>query len=104
MVEVEVNGLGECLSVKIDPLLVERQDREMIEDLLPGAFNQALAKAKQHHSDAMQSLTANIPLPGLNEAISKMMSGEKAGPFEDDDDDSDGDDPDDDEDSASSRR
>ena len=34
LVEVEVNGLGEVLAVRIDPSLVEKQDREMIEDLL----------------------------------------------------------------------
>ena len=45
--EVEVNGLGEVLAVRIDPSLVEKQDREMIEDLLPAAFNAAQQKAKQ---------------------------------------------------------
>lgn len=31
LVEVEANGLGEVLSVAIDPSLVEKGDREMIE-------------------------------------------------------------------------
>ena len=46
LVEVEVNGLGEVLAVRIDPTLVEKQDREMIEDLLPAAFNAAAAKGE----------------------------------------------------------
>ena len=41
LVEVDVNGLAEVLAVRIDPTLVEKQDREMIEDLLPAAFNAA---------------------------------------------------------------
>jgi len=32
LVEVEVNGLGEVLAVRIDPSLIEKQDREMVED------------------------------------------------------------------------
>ena len=55
LVEVEVNGLGEVLAVRIDPSLVAKQDREMIEDLLPAAFNAAAQKAKQLHAEAMQS-------------------------------------------------
>ena len=76
MVEVEVNGLGEVLRVAIDPALVERGEREMIEDLLPAAANQALAKAKQLHVEAMQSLTEGLDMPGLNEAISKITQGQ----------------------------
>ena len=35
LITVEVNGLGEVLQVQIDPSLIEKGDREMIEDLLP---------------------------------------------------------------------
>ncbi len=76
MVEVEVNGLGEVLHVKIDPTLVEKGDREMIEDLLPAAINQASAKAKQLHAEAMGALTAGLNVPGLNEAIAEMTGGD----------------------------
>ena len=48
LVEVEVNGVAEVLSVRIDPSLIEKQDGEMIEDLLPAAFNAAQSKAKQN--------------------------------------------------------
>lgn len=75
MVEVEVNGLGEVLHVKIEPTLIEKGDREMIEDLLPAAFNQASAKAKQMHAEAMQAITAGLNVPGLNEAIADMTGG-----------------------------
>jgi DNA-binding YbaB/EbfC family protein len=75
LVEVEVNGLGEALAVRIDPTLVEKGDREMIEDLLPAAFNAAQQKARQMHAEAMQSLTGGIPLPGLENALSQLTSG-----------------------------
>ena len=72
MVEAEVNGLGEVLRLTIDPQLVERGEREMIEDLVPAAVNQALAKAKQLHVEAMQSMTRDLDVPGLNEAIAQL--------------------------------
>ena len=72
LVEVDVNGLGEALAVRIDSALVEKGDREMIEDLLPAAFNAAGQKAKQLHAEAMQTLTGGIPLPGLQDALSQL--------------------------------
>jgi len=73
MVEVEVNGLGEVLRVKIDPALVARGEREMIEDLIPAAVNQAVAKAKQLHLDAFKSAAADLNVPGLDEALCQMV-------------------------------
>lgn len=74
LVEVEVNGLKEVLSVRIDPSLIEKQDREMIEDLLPAAFNAAAKKAEELHAQAMSSLTGGLELPGLGDALSQFTS------------------------------
>jgi DNA-binding YbaB/EbfC family protein len=76
MVEVEANGLGEVLRIRIDPTLVERGEREMIEDLLPGAINQALAKSKQCHVEAMKSITEGLQFPGLDDALSQLAAAE----------------------------
>ena len=54
---------------------MQRADREMMEDLLPAAINEAQALAKQLHSNAMRSLTAGMDVPGLDEAISKVVGG-----------------------------
>ena len=72
LVEVEANGVGEVLAVRIDPTLMEKQDRELLEDLLPAAFNSAQQKAKQLHAERMQELTGGLNLPGLNEALGQM--------------------------------
>jgi nucleoid-associated protein EbfC len=72
LVEVEVNGVGEVLAVRIDPALVERQDREMIEDLLPAAFNAAIQKANELRAEGMQSITGGMQLPGLDDALSQF--------------------------------
>jgi DNA-binding YbaB/EbfC family protein len=72
LVEVDVNGLGEAIAVRIDPTLVAKGDREMIEDLLPAAFNAAQQKAKQLHAEAMASITGGLPLGGLQDAFAQI--------------------------------
>ena len=75
LVEVEVNGLGEVLRVSIDPSLIEKQDRELIEDLIPAAANQAQEKAREKHAEAMKSLTGGFNLPGLEDALGSITGG-----------------------------
>ena len=73
MVEIEVNGLMEALRCRIDPQLFGQNDRELLEDLVVAAVNQAIAKGKQMHADAMRDLTGGLPLPGfLNDALAKF--------------------------------
>jgi len=74
LVEVEVNGLGEVLACRIDPDLIAKGDVEMIEDLLPAAFNQAHTKSKQLHAEAMKSLTEGMELPGLDDVLAQINS------------------------------
>lgn len=76
LVEVDVNGTGEALAVRIDRSLVEKGEVEMIEDLLPAAFNAAQAKAKQMHAEAMQSVTAGFNMPGLGDALESITGGD----------------------------
>ena len=78
MVEVEANGLGEIIRLTIDPTLVENNEREMIEDLVPAAVNQANAKAKQLHADMMKSVTEGLDLPGLDGALAKLTGTDPA--------------------------
>ena len=70
MVTVEVNGLCEVLSCRIDPSLVKPDDREMLEDLVVAAINQAFAKAKELHTEAMQTITGGAP--GLGDLLGKI--------------------------------
>ena len=75
LIEIDVNGLAEVLAVRIDASLVEKNEREMIEDLLPAAFNAAQRKAKEAYAEAMQSLTGGLPIAGLQEALAQVTPG-----------------------------
>lgn len=73
LVEVDVNGMTEVLAVRIDPTLIEKQDREMLEDLLPAAFNSASQKAREFHAEAMGEITGGINLPpGLQDILGQF--------------------------------
>ena len=77
MVTVEMNGAGEMLNIQLDPQLVTNNEREMLEDLIPAAVNAAIEKAKQLHSQKLQSLTNGIAIPGLSDAISRLTGAER---------------------------
>ncbi len=72
MVEIEINGALEVLHCKIDPQLVSQGDRELLEDLLVAAMNQAVTKGKQLHAEALKELTSGLQLPGMCEALEKI--------------------------------
>ena len=75
MVDVEVNGLGEVLRVRIDPKLIAEGDCELIEDLIPAATNQAIIKSKQLHAEAMQAITAGMNLLALDNCLIGAQGG-----------------------------
>ena len=76
MITVHANGAGQILSVEIDPTLAEKNDVEMITDLLPAAINDALEKQQQLRMEMMQSVTEDLPLPGGMENMLKNLMGE----------------------------
>ncbi len=77
MVEIEVNGLMEVLRCSIDPKLIAQNDRELVEDLVVAAVNQAIGKGKQMHADSLRDLTGGLPLPGgFHEALAKFTGTE----------------------------
>ena len=60
------------LRLSINPSLLEKQDLELLEDLVPAAANQAQAKAKEQHAQVLKELTGNMDIPGLGDAIQSL--------------------------------
>ena len=65
MVTAVVNGRLEVLRVTIDATLLESPDREMLQDLVVAAVNDALRNARTLIADEMQKVTGGLPIPGL---------------------------------------
>ena len=75
MVTVEMNGQQQLLDCRIEPTLFESGDREMVEDLVVAAVNQALEKVKQAANDEMTRMTGGMDIPGLSDALSRLGQG-----------------------------
>ena len=63
LVSVRMTAKGEVKAVKIDPSLVKAEEREILEDLLVTAHNDALRKAEAAMQEKMQTLTGGLGLP-----------------------------------------
>ncbi|WP_299442547.1 YbaB/EbfC family nucleoid-associated protein [uncultured Rhodospira sp.] len=67
MVDVVINGKGELRSLKLDKSIVDPEDKEMLEDLIVAAFNDAKAKADEAMKEEMGKMTGGLKLPpGMN--------------------------------------
>ncbi|MCE9600236.1 MAG: YbaB/EbfC family nucleoid-associated protein [Spirochaetia bacterium] len=69
MVKVTVSGDGNVKNVKIEPSLLSPNDRDMLEELLIAAINEAQNKAREAMAHEMKSLTGSIP------GLEKMFGG-----------------------------
>lgn len=75
MVRVKANCKLEILSVAIEPEVIKADDKEMLEELVVAAVNQAMQTAQQRANDEMQKVTGgmlsglklpeNFKLPGM---------------------------------------
>ena len=65
MITVEVNGKQEILSIKIDPEVINKDDAQMLEDLVLAACNEALRKSRELVQQELGKLTGGMKIPGL---------------------------------------
>ena len=62
-VTVRVNGRMEVQNVTISPEAMALNDREMLEDLIAAATNQALTKSKELVAEETAKMATNVGLP-----------------------------------------
>lgn len=62
MVKVTMTGRHDVSDVVIDPSLLS-EDKELLEDLLAAAVNDAVRRVEAANQEAMKSLTGGMPLP-----------------------------------------
>ena len=62
MVKVVMTCKNDVKRVTIDPSLLG-EDKDMLEDLVAAAFNDAVRKAEATASEKMTGMTAGLPLP-----------------------------------------
>lgn len=62
LVKVSITCRHQVKRITIDPSLLA-DDKDMLEDLLAAAFNDALRKAEAASQEKMSAVTAGLPLP-----------------------------------------
>ena len=76
MVTVKVNGKQEVLSCQIDAQIFADGDRELLEDLLAAATNQALEKSRKLAAEEMSRAASGLSIPGLSDALCELGLGQ----------------------------
>ncbi len=65
MVKVEMDGQKQIRSLKIDPEVVNKDDVEMLQDLVLAAVNEAGRKVDEAIQEKVGGLTGGMKLPGM---------------------------------------
>jgi len=65
MVKVRMNGQQEVLGIEIDDEVFKDGDKEMLEDLIVAAMNEARQKAMDITKEQMSSVTGGMNIPGM---------------------------------------
>ena len=74
LVSATVNGTQQVIACAIDQKLVDDNDRELIEDLVVSAVNEALAEAKRKSAELMQQkLAEKFDMPELGDMLGNLM-------------------------------
>ena len=63
LVEVTLSGKGEMTGLSVDDSLMKPEERDILEDLILAAHNQAKAKLETEMADKMKEVTGGMPLP-----------------------------------------
>ena len=67
LVSVTLSGKSEMRKVKIDPSLLKPEDREVLEDLVVAATNDARARLESRMQEEVNKVTGGLQLPpGFN--------------------------------------
>jgi nucleoid-associated protein EbfC len=66
MVRVTVNGQLALTAIKIDPTVINSEEKEMLEDLIMAAINDGMRKARDMASSEMSKITGGLRIPGLS--------------------------------------
>lgn len=64
VIKVEVKGSMSVESISIDESLLEKDNKEDLEDMLKSALNDAFAKAVEDKKKNMNQITGGVKMPG----------------------------------------
>ncbi len=63
LVKVTMSCKGQCQAIELDPSIVKADEKEVLEDLLKAAINDAKMKADEKLADETQKMMSDLGLP-----------------------------------------
>lgn len=64
-VTVRINGKNEVQEVSIDEDLLDKENKDMLQDLIMIATNDAVKKAEEDRNEKMNAVTGGVRMPGF---------------------------------------
>ena len=66
MIKATANGNREIISLEIDPQVISKEEKEILEDLVVAAVNKAISSAAKLAEEEMAKVTKGMLPPGMN--------------------------------------
>jgi DNA-binding YbaB/EbfC family protein len=63
VVKITISGSGVAKKISIDETLINKDEKEILEDLIIAAFNDAKNKSDESSSSSLKSMSGGISLP-----------------------------------------
>lgn len=63
LVSIVMNGKHQVQSINIDPSLLKEDEKDVLEDLIKAALNNAKEKVDEMSAEEMKKVTGGLPLP-----------------------------------------
>ena len=63
--KVLINGKKEIRSIELDPVIVDPDDIETLQDIIVAGVNEAIKRVEEDSGNQMQKLTGGLSIPGL---------------------------------------
>ncbi len=63
--KIVINGKKEVRTIELDPVIVDPDDIETLQDVIVAGVNEAIKRVEEESGSQMQKLTGGLNLPGL---------------------------------------
>ena len=63
--KIIINGKKEIQSIELDPVIVDPEDLETLQDILVAGVNEAIKRVEDTSNSEMSKITGNLSIPGL---------------------------------------
>jgi len=65
MISVKMNGNNQLVSIQIDPEVFSSGDKDMLQDLIVAAVNEAVRKVEETLNQSIGNMMGGLKIPGM---------------------------------------